>query len=79
VDRTGWTLPDIYALTIEEVDELFQHWSSEPSQIEFVRALARWEGPAEPAGEPRAKEVSEDQFLAIVADMKKTVGEWNRR
>ena len=76
MDRTGWTLPVIYALTMEEVADLSTHWAEEPTAIECLRASVGWEPPPP---EVKAKEISPDEWEEMKKRWGGVVAELNRR
>lgn len=78
VDRTGWTLDEIDALTLDDVADLYAHWREEPPLSDVVRALARWQPPEVVQEAPSGKAVTEEEFRRIVAGVQADAEQFGR-
>ena len=77
VEATGWTYPQIDALRVSEMEELFEHWREEPPAGVVLRAhypTKRQSGTTSLPAQDRditPREVTQAEFDALVAESRR--------
>ena len=75
---TGWTLPEIDALSMDDVTELFAEWNEDPPMAEIVKARCGFQRKT-PADEvsTEPKDITEAEWDRMVASFTAGVADLN--
>lgn len=79
IGATGWRLPEIDALSCDDVTELFREWNEDPPMAEIVKAWVGFER-REPEEAPTTmREVTLAEWERMKASMQSGISELNAR